>query len=202
VLGNLRDELPLLAEVDPDPWFVGDVLDGTTRRRSRDRSAREALTEWSRRLVRRPRIAQELAYVMSVILFIAAPARLPQGGTQGPHRTAIGADLPGGVAATLGEAARAGSEFLLRIELPAGPIPGWTSGAGLGSRASHLSDTCKRLQGTLDLIARCCRDAGVALIHMDTKGVQRVVRVCREGIRERWGGSRTTEPSPALPRTR
>ena len=69
VLSAMREELPRLADVAPDPEFVGAVLAKTSlRRRPTPPAERWAFT--IRRLLDRPRIALEGAFVASVMLVL------------------------------------------------------------------------------------------------------------------------------------
>jgi hypothetical protein len=64
--------LPLLAEGDPDPNFVGAVLAATAgSRKQRVVSPRAWLGRIQHRLIRRPRIALEGAFVMALLLLVA-----------------------------------------------------------------------------------------------------------------------------------
>jgi hypothetical protein len=68
-LRELALDLPALAEVRPDPYFVRDVLLATSRRsRATVPLGRTLKARWSS-LLRRPRIAQELAYACALIVF-------------------------------------------------------------------------------------------------------------------------------------
>ena len=70
ILSSLRVDLPLLAELDPDVEFVGDVL-ARTRPRSRSRPAWiERFAEEWRNLIKRPRFAWEGAYVGAFLLML------------------------------------------------------------------------------------------------------------------------------------
>jgi hypothetical protein len=74
-LTSLRADLPEMAEIEPDAWFVRDVLDATTRLEPRGiadpaLAAARLLGSWSRRLLDRPRLALELAYSGAMIIFL------------------------------------------------------------------------------------------------------------------------------------
>ncbi len=71
------DLLPTMAEVDPDPAFLADVMRVTSEleNAAAPDPLRERLAEWWQRLYRRPRISLELAYLgtMLLILLFALP---------------------------------------------------------------------------------------------------------------------------------
>lgn len=74
-LASLRVDLPAMAEIEPDPWFVRDVLDATTRRvpsgiAEPALAAARSVGSWSRRLLDRPRLALELAYSGAMVIFL------------------------------------------------------------------------------------------------------------------------------------
>ena len=74
-LASLRADLPAMAELEPDPWFVRDVLDATTRLEPRGiadpaLAAARSIGSWSRRLLDRPRLALELAYSGAMVIFL------------------------------------------------------------------------------------------------------------------------------------
>jgi hypothetical protein len=74
-LAALRADLPAMAELAPDPWFVRDVLDATTRRARRPLAAPaveapDRIGAWGRRLLERPRLALELAYSAAMVIFL------------------------------------------------------------------------------------------------------------------------------------
>ncbi len=75
VVAALRADLPSMAELEPDPWFVRDVLDATTRRETVGIAepavaAARSIGSWSRRLLNRPRLALELAYSGAMVIFL------------------------------------------------------------------------------------------------------------------------------------
>ncbi|MHC4932686.1 MAG: anti-sigma factor family protein [Planctomycetota bacterium] len=80
-LTRLADELPELAEIEPDPGFVDAVVARTVPWRRRVARRLPALADLGARLARRPRFALEAAYVGTVILVLAvgpnALARVP-----------------------------------------------------------------------------------------------------------------------------
>lgn len=76
VLSSMRAELPRLAEVDPDPGFVAAVL-ARTSLKPRPEPLVERWTTAMRRLLDRPRIALEGAFVAAMIVV------LPFGAIQG-----------------------------------------------------------------------------------------------------------------------
>jgi hypothetical protein len=74
-LATLRVDLPAMAEIEPDQWFVRDVLDATTRRRPSGiaepaLAAVRVVDSWGRRLLERPRLALELAYSGAMVIFL------------------------------------------------------------------------------------------------------------------------------------
>jgi anti-sigma factor RsiW len=69
-LAALGDDLPMLAELEPDPAFVADVLERTLpRRTARPRWAARIVAGW-RRLIQRPRFALEGAYAGAMVLVL------------------------------------------------------------------------------------------------------------------------------------
>lgn len=82
---RMTEDLPVLAELEPDPRFVSDVLSAT-----RDRVARRpasGLVEACRLLLQRPRIAWEGAYVATVLLALAFGS--PGSPLAGVHQKAL-----------------------------------------------------------------------------------------------------------------
>ena len=75
-LSRISAELPLLAELEPDPAFVGDVLQRTVRDRSRSTRWAARMTAGWRGLVQRPRFALEGAYVgaFALVLLFGIPS--------------------------------------------------------------------------------------------------------------------------------
>jgi anti-sigma factor RsiW len=70
VLTGLAADLPLLAEMEPDERFVGEVLARTLPRRTRvARWVAQIAAGWSG-LVRRPRFALEAGYVLTVVFLV------------------------------------------------------------------------------------------------------------------------------------
>ncbi len=70
-LRRLSAELPCLAEVEPDPQFVRDVLARMRPRPSLAARARARLEQIPVALARRPRIAWEVAYIGTCVLALA-----------------------------------------------------------------------------------------------------------------------------------
>jgi hypothetical protein len=75
VVAALRADLPSMAELEPDPWFVRDILDATTRRETAGvaepaLAAARSVGSWSKRLLDRPRLALELAYSGAMVIFL------------------------------------------------------------------------------------------------------------------------------------
>jgi predicted anti-sigma-YlaC factor YlaD len=87
VLTSMRAELSLLAEVDPDPGFVADVLARTSLR---PRRAGLAERMWARvsELLERPRIALEGAFVAAMLVGLPFGMRLDRSGVK-PGDTAV-----------------------------------------------------------------------------------------------------------------
>jgi anti-sigma factor RsiW len=88
-LVSLAAELPAMAEIEPDPAFVGDVLARTVPLRKRFARRLEKLASirelWPR-VVNRPRFALEAAYVGTLVLVLIFGPNLPLAGM---HRKAI-----------------------------------------------------------------------------------------------------------------
>jgi len=70
VLISLAADLPLLAEMEPDERFVGEVLARTLPRRTRAARWVARLAEGWNGLVRRPRFALEAGYVLTVLFLL------------------------------------------------------------------------------------------------------------------------------------
>jgi anti-sigma factor RsiW len=81
-LTELKETLPGMATLEPDIHFTADVLQATVGWRSRARGAQGfvRLREWWSRLICRPRIAWEAAYVGALLVMLALgnPALLLQ----------------------------------------------------------------------------------------------------------------------------
>lgn len=99
----LRDDLPAMAEIEPDPWFVRDVLDATTRRQPAwvaepALAAARSIESWGRRLISRPRLALELAYSGAMVIFLLWGTPLsPLRGTAEKALSVMRADPAGGI---------------------------------------------------------------------------------------------------------
>ncbi|MBD3162453.1 MAG: hypothetical protein GF346_08865 [Candidatus Eisenbacteria bacterium] len=77
-LAALGEDLSGLQEIEPDPRFVGDVLDATTGRRSVSRRIAAAASAWWGRQIRRPRFAVEAAYALATLFaLLFGPPSLP-----------------------------------------------------------------------------------------------------------------------------
>jgi hypothetical protein len=74
-LQHMAEELPELAEVEVDDAFVGDVLAATLPHHVRAKRRLDAWTERLQRLLSRPRIAWEGAYLLTtfVVLLFGTP---------------------------------------------------------------------------------------------------------------------------------
>ncbi len=70
-LANLRNDLPALAEIEPDPLFTAAVTRRLSAWRNRPADRSERLRQWWLNLVRRPRFSWEAAYV-GTLLFVLA----------------------------------------------------------------------------------------------------------------------------------
>lgn len=69
ILTWLAEELPAMAEIEPDSRFVSDVMRATARRRRRLAEIVTASRDWWAGLAWRPRFAMEGAYVGAMILW-------------------------------------------------------------------------------------------------------------------------------------
>ena len=136
----LRLDLPAMAEIDPDPWFVRDVLDATTRRAPAGvgepaLAAARSIESWGRRLFERPRLALELAYSGAMVIFLlwGTPVS-PLRGTAEKALSVMRADPAGGIA----DAVRSGEV-----------LAGRSSVGGAGSLGSHRVADVPWPMGTL-----------------------------------------------------
>jgi hypothetical protein len=192
VLRSLSAELPLMAEVEPDVRFVVDVLDRTSRRKVEGFDPVSLLGRTWERLIRRPRIAQEIAYCTAVVLFLlfgthprdAAPLRSEGAAisTRAADELTRGADLLSGFVVHAGEDLTAGH----RPEIP----------PEAHSLVAGIRRTGIRISTTLDLSWDCGRQIGDGLLHWDTIAIWSAVRELREGFRRCWEEKKVmTEPS-------
>jgi predicted anti-sigma-YlaC factor YlaD len=74
-IARLTEELPELAEIEPDTAFVDDVLGRTLPWQRRLARRFPALADFGKHMVRRPRFALEAAYVCTVVLVLAVGPR-------------------------------------------------------------------------------------------------------------------------------
>ena len=108
---RLTEELPELAELEPDAAFVDDVLARTLPWWPRVKRRFPVLADLGGRMVRRPRFALEAAYVCTVVLVLAVGprtlARVPEwvGRVKPPSTVELGvaAEMRSRVASGLGE---------------------------------------------------------------------------------------------------
>lgn len=201
-----KESLPDLAEIEPDVAFVSDVLDLTTRA---DRGVRRATEQGSRiaaawgRILRRPRIAMELAYVGAAVLYLAAG---PQAASifRGDGESRIARANPfDGV-----------TEVLSGDPMLADPIRDATgslwdaAGAPVVDGARDLlaegARGGSRLLQTTRIAGRFLRDAGRAFLRADTVSIWKAAAEAKIRIRECWKESPErsgTEPSAEVVRT-
>lgn len=204
LVGELRalgTELPLMAEVEPDGRFLSEVLDRTSGRANGRSTLAEVLAiRWSR-LVYRPRIAQELAYIGAMILMLAT-------GSREGFRTAVDSPaiaptsaISAGLAEGFAQGSAVVSEIAVRLGDALGSQPPKPLGEHLTTVAAEASRTGSRVARTASLVGHGSRRAADALVRMDTVGLWRAVRDLRDAIRFFWKDAPSTEPSAIPVRT-
>jgi hypothetical protein len=192
VLRALSAELPLMCEVEPDVWFVVDVLERTSRRKIEGFDPVALLGRTWERLIRRPRIAQEIAYCAAMILFLVFGTHprdtAPLRNEGAAISTRAADDFTRGVDLLSGFVVHAG-EDLTSGHCPA--IPPEAHSVLAGIRRTRV-----RIATTLGLSWSCGRQVGDALLHWDTIAIWSAVRELREGFHRCWREKNLkTEPS-------
>jgi hypothetical protein len=194
---ELGGVLPQLAEIAPDPRFVRDVLDRTTRAGSLGSRPASALDRWLSGLVRRPRLAQEVAYVAAMLLFLVIGARPGPFVRSGAGNSLPLMDAPLRAAGGFGQGIESVSLFARDI------------GAGIEELSDRhwlpefrtyvpaLARTGARIDASAGWLARDGSRAAAALIRLDTVEIWSAFVECRDGIRQCWKSPQSTEPSSA-----
>lgn len=202
----MKESLPPLAEIEPDVAFVSDVLDATTRA---DRRARRAAEQESslagawRGLLRRPRIALELAYVGAAILYLLL----------GPQTASIfRADEDSRIART--NPLEGVAEILSRD--PALPAPVNDAASDLWSATGAPAVDAgrdlvaegmrggSRILETARIAGQFIREVGGAFLRADTVSIWKAAGDARIRIRDCWQKDTKraeTEPSAEAVRT-
>lgn len=194
-LAELRDLLPELAEVQPDAYFVRDVLDRTTRADSDRHALLAHLGRAWADLVQRPRIAQEIAYVgaMLLLLFRVAHVGLAPPTTKG--RQPISAETARNVTAGLND----GAEALARLGVWIGgtfeDLARLPAAGGLHSRVDGAMTTWNRLQASWQWIVHDVCRAAAALVRLDSVEMWRAFEECRDRLTNCWASRGWSEPS-------
>lgn len=202
----MKQSLPELAEIEPDVAFVSDVLDLTTRadrraRRTAERGSSLA-TAWSR-LLRRPRIAQELAYIGAAILYLAV----------GPQATSVfRGDMEPRIARTnpvetITEVLNGDPQLAEPIRAAAGNL--WdTAGTPIVDTGRDvLSEAARggsRILQTARIAGQFLQEAGRAFLSLDTMTIWKAASEAKSRIRECWKESPKqsgTEPQAEVVRT-
>ena len=195
VLVDLRETLPLLAEIAPDARFVRDVLDRTVHAGRRNPTPVGALERWLSRLSQRPRIAQEIAYVAAMLLFLLVGPPPQPLGRPGSGDSGTGRPLSMTAVSGLGQGVEALSDMAGNVgdvieDLAAGhPAP------DLQARVPGIARTIARIDGSGEWLSRDAHRAAAALIRLDTVEIWSAFAECRDGIRDCWEDSKSTEPS-------
>jgi hypothetical protein len=184
----MKQSLPELAEIEPDVAFVSDVLDLTTRadreaRRAAERGPRLAVA-WGR-LLRRPRIAQELAYLGAAILYLAvgpqATSVIRGDGEPRIARTNPVEAITGIVSGdpALAEPIRAAAGNLW----DAAGAPVVDAGRDLLAEGSRGGS---RLLQTARIAGRFLQEAGRASLSLDTVTIWKAASEAKSRVRECW----------------
>ncbi len=205
-LSWMKQALPALAEVEPDVAFVSDVLEETTRadRRARRAVAQETpLASALRRLIHRPRIALELAYVGAAVFYLVA----------GPQAVSILRESSGPRSA-LSNPAEAVTEIMSRGPALPDPIRDasaeiWNATGGLALAAGRdlvagAARGGSRVHATLQIAGQFLEAAGRGLLRADTVSIWRAAEAARERLRDCWEARPAQtkgEPSGAAART-
>ncbi|MBM3286599.1 MAG: zf-HC2 domain-containing protein [Candidatus Eisenbacteria bacterium] len=198
----LRQDLPALAEVQPDSRFVLDVLERTTRARPARRPgiADHLLAGWSK-LARRPRVALELAYCGAALIFILGGS--PESLVRRTAAREAMAPFQGG-AALLADLLRA--EWLEELsgtfsgESPSALTAG-ERGTRLARTSAEVSSRLRRAGRTLDLTAAYALPVCRAALRWDAVELWRTWRTYTSEMRRCWvgpgadPGAAETEPS-------
>jgi hypothetical protein len=196
-LRELREVLPLLAEIPPDPTFVRDVLERTVRAGS-DRPVR--LTWFGRLwsgLFQRPRIAQEIAYVAAMLLLLLRAAHFGMGAPVVPRSAPGEPEKAPSVTAGLSDGAEALARLGVRIGCALGDLAESRPAGELHSRADGAMTAWTRLRASWSWLAHDVRRAVAALIRLDGTEIRRALAECRDRVRSTWESTNPTEPSAA-----
>lgn len=70
-LSELQNELPAMAEIEPDPFFAAAVVRRLSALRERPADPWGRARQWWKKLVRRPRFSWEAAYIFTLVLVLA-----------------------------------------------------------------------------------------------------------------------------------
>jgi hypothetical protein len=200
-LAMLREELPGMAEIEPDTRFVVDVLEHTSRARQRKRSFAEQAQDWWSHLVHRPRIALEAAYVGALLFFLlfGSPAPFVRDlsvRSIGLAKTELAAGVASleqrelplvGVFGAMGDSLRGEAGRPVREKA-----------AGFGAR---IGSTTRRLGQTLSLTGQCGKTMSNGVLHGDMVTAWGAAQEWKQKVRTCWGpppagtpGGNNTEP--------
>jgi hypothetical protein len=198
-LAELIRDLPRMAEAEPDPMFVREVLDATSRRAiSRPRLLDAVESRWTR-LLRRPRIAMELAYGATMILLVifgAHPNRPTILSGENSVTVRAASDLTRSAETVSTLLGRFGEEIGSAQE--EGPVPAVGRHVREGLHPLKLSArrTGGRLTSTLEVSVREGRRVIGALLHWDTIEAWSAFQDFKNGIHKSWNiPEEGTEPS-------
>jgi hypothetical protein len=187
----MQAELPQMANLEPDPGFVADVL----ARTSGCKGERSALAAWRgrwwrarthaglqwERLMRRPRIALELAYCGAMIFLIVLGPPVRPSGTAA---VASGRMAPLTAAMDFWQQEQPVSKLVIGIRDAlavdvAGPVVRRAE-----ALSPRLAPAGRRLQRTLILAQTCGRDLGRALLRADLSAAGRALSAFRDQVRK------------------
>ena len=183
-LQTLSTGLSELAEMEPGPRFVEDVLARTIRSAPSTRRIRSATAWWSRE-IRRSRFPAELAYSMAMLIFLilqipGAPRTTPARGA-GAAAVDPAAAVAGWWAGSAGVRGEVGEVGRAVWEETAVPV----SRRG-GRQLRALGSTAGRIGGVVSIAATYGKRIGVALLRTDVVEGWRLASEARKKIVERW----------------
>jgi hypothetical protein len=193
-LRMLREELPEMAEVEPDTRFVVDVLEQTSRLKQGKRSWSSLADDWWTHLIRRPRIALEAAYVAALLFFLLLGSPAPfirdiSMRSVGLARTELAAGMASleqrelplvGALGVVGDSLRREAGRPVREK-----TDGWVP---------RISNTGKRLGQTLTLAGQYGKAMGDGVLHGDMVTAWGAAQEWKQKMRTCWGKS---SPGPA-----
>lgn len=194
VLADLAVTLPQLAEIEPDPDFVADVLGRTSVRR---RPAASRMAAWWQRLCHRPRFALEAAFCGALIMMLISGGTGPVLREAAPQRIAAAWTSPLEDAQQLWQSRGPSAERVATFGQAT-----WNKVAEpLAQRARGIrtwtGTTAQRLRGVLGVVQQHAQRSEAALAEGDWPRAWIAICEMRQMLPQAW---RTAPAAPAADR--